>query len=62
MAVVYVDGLNCLAQVSPAQQRRVTEIVLQGINDIFPYIPDKLKDSVSINKALQGDGYWAVEK
>ena len=49
---IYVDDLNRLLQVSPVQQRRVTEMVLQGIKDIFSSLPDKLKDSVSIKKAM----------
>ena len=40
---VYMDDLNCLAQGSPDQQRRVTEMVLQGIKDIFPSLPSELK-------------------
>ena len=35
----YMEDLNCLAQCSPDQQRRVTEMFLQGIKDIFPYLP-----------------------
>ena len=37
-------------------------MVLQGITDIFPSLPEKIKDSVSIKKALQGYVYWAEEK
>ena len=37
---VYIDDLNFLVQGSPAQKRRVTEMVLQGINYIFPSLPD----------------------
>ena len=50
-AEVYMDDLNCLAQGSPYQQRQVTEMVLQGIKDIFPSLPSDLKDSVSLKKA-----------
>ena len=59
---VYMDDLNCLAQGNITQQRRVTEMVLQGIKGIFPSLPDKIKDSVSIKKSQQGDGDWAVQK
>ena len=48
---VYMDDLNCLAQGSPAQQRRVTEMVLKEIKYIFPYIPAKIKYSISFKKA-----------
>ena len=57
---VYMYDLNCLVQGSHAQQRQVTEMVLQGIKDIFPSLPSKIKDSISIKKDRQGDGYWAV--
>ena len=57
---VYVEDLNCLSQGSPYQQRRVTEMVLQVIKDIFPYLPLEIKDYVSLKKAQEGDGYWAV--
>ena len=57
-----MDDLNGLAQGSPDQQRRVTDMVLQGIKDIFPSLPLNLKDSVSLNKAREGEGDWAVEK
>ena len=51
-----------MAQVSLTQQRRVTEMVLQGIKDIFPSLPYKIKDSISLKKAWQGDGFWTVQK
>ena len=57
-----MDDLNCLVQGSPNHQRRVTKMVLQGIKDIFPPLPIKLKDSVSFEKAQKGDGDWAAEK
>ena len=57
---IYVDDLSCLAQVSPAQQLQVTDMVLQGIKDIFPYLPYELKDSVSTKNSLQENGYWDV--
>ena len=57
-----MDDLNCLAQGSPYQQCRVTEMFLQGIKDIFPSLPFELKDSVSLKKAQKGDGNWEVEK
>ena len=57
-----MDDLNCLAQGSPDQQRQATEMVLQGIKDIFLSLPSELKDSVSPKKAQKGDGNWEVEK
>ena len=56
---IYMSDLNCLAQGSPAQQRRVTEMVLQGIKDICPSLLTKIKDSISLKKAREGDEYWA---
>ena len=58
----YMDYLNCLAQASPDQQRWVTAMVIQGIKDMFPYLPSELKDSVSLKKAQKGDGNWEVKK
>ena len=57
-----MEDLNCIKQGSPDQQRRVTEMVLQGIKDIFPSLPLELKDSVSLKKSRKGDGNWEVEK
>ena len=54
--------MNCLAQVSPAQQRQVMDMVLQGIKDFFPSPPAENKDSISFNKAREGDVNWAVQK
>ena len=59
---VYMNDLNCLAQGIPDQQRRVTDMVLQGIKDIFPSLPANIKDSISLKNTQEGDGYWAVQK
>ena len=53
---VCIDDLSCLAQGVNAQQRQVTEMVLQGIKYIFPSLHANIKDSVSLNKDWQGDG------
>ena len=37
-------------------------MVLQGIKDIFPSLPYKIKDSISLKKAWQGDGFWTLQK
>ena len=58
---IYMDDLNFLSQGSPAQQRRVAEMVLQGIKDIVPSLPNKIKDSIIFNRAWQGDGDWDVQ-
>ena len=61
-ADVYMDDLNYLTQGIPDQQRRVTEMVLQGIKDIFPSLPFELKDSVSLKKSQKGYVNWEVDK
>ena len=57
-----MDELNCLAQGSPDQQGQVTDVVLQGINNIFPSLPLELKDSVRLKKSQIGDESWEVKK
>ena len=57
-----MEELCCLAHGSTDQQRQVTEMVLQGIKDIFPSLPLKMKDSVSLKKSRKSDGGWVVEK
>jgi hypothetical protein len=57
-----MDDLNCVAQGNPDQQTRVTELVLRSIKETYPSIPGELKDSVSLKKALAGDGDWDTEK
>ena len=59
---VYMENLNCLAQVKPDQQQRVTEMFLQGIKDIFTSFPSEMKDSVISKKSQEGDGDWALQK
>ena len=59
---VYMDDQNSLAQGSPDQQDQVTDMVLQGINNIFPSLPLELKDSVRLKKSQIGDDSWEVKK
>ena len=59
---VYVDGLYCLTQGSPPQQWATTEIVLKYLNEIYPSLAGKLKDSISLKKAVYGDVDWAQIK
>ena len=61
-ADVYVDDINCLAQGDAVQQQRVSELVLRALKDIYPTIPGKTKDSVSLKKARAGDGDWEQVK
>ena len=57
-----MDDLNCLAKGSPAQQRQVMEMVLQGIKDIFPSFPSEIKNSFRLKESRQGDGEWNLHK
>ena len=57
-ADVYVDDINCVTQGDAEQQRRVSELVLQALKDVYPHVPGETKDSVSLKKALAGDGDW----
>jgi hypothetical protein len=59
---MYMDNLNCVAQGNPDQQHRVTELVLRAIKETYPSIPGEQKDSVSLKKALAGDGDWNTVK
>ena len=59
---VYMDDLMGATQGDPTQQRRATEIMLRAIKEVFPSVVGELKDSVSIKKALQGDGSWSWMK
>ena len=61
-ADVYVDDINCVAQGDALQQQRVTELILRALKDIYPAVPGETKDSVSLKKALAGDGDWSQTK
>ena len=56
---VYMDDLNCLTQGGPSQQRRVSKLVLRAITETYSSLSHDLKDSVSLKKALMGDGDWS---
>ena len=57
-ADVYVDDINYVTQGDALQQQRVSELVLKALKDIYPHVPGETKDSVSLKKALAGDGDW----
>ena len=59
---VYMDDLNCATQGDSVQQRRVTELTIRSLKEVYPSIPQEIKDSVSLKKALAGDGYCELEK
>ena len=57
-----MDDFMALTQGDRDQQERVTELLLRAIKEIFPSVPGEFKDSVSLKKALQGDGSWLPVK
>ena len=59
---VYMDDLNCLEKGSPAQKGQVMEMVMRRVNDILPYLPAEIKDSISFKESQQGDGEWTLQK
>ena len=57
-----MDDLLSATQEDRTQQQRVSELTLRAIKEIFPSLPNNPKDSVSLKKALQGDGDWKTTK
>ena len=53
---VYMDNINCLTQEDQSQQHCFTEIVLRALKSMYPSIPGEMKDSISLKKAVTGDG------
>ena len=54
-----MDDLNFSTQGNAYQQHWASELTLQDLKEIFPSLPSEVKDSTSLEKALQGDGNWA---
>ena len=59
---VYMDDFMGMMQGDVEQQERVTELLLQAIKEIFPTVSAEFKDSVSLKKAMKGDGSWLPVK
>ena len=57
-----MDDLLSATQGDRTQQQRVYELTLRALKEIFPSLPAETKDSVSLKKALQGDGNWTTTK
>ena len=57
-----MDDLLSATQGDRRQQQRFSELTLRALKEIFPYLPKETKDSVSLKKALQGDGDWKTTK
>ena len=53
-----MDDLNCATQGDMEQWQWSSKLTLQYLKEIFPSIPSEFKDSVSLEKLLQGDGDW----
>ena len=59
---VYMDELLYATQGYRTQQQHISELTLRSLKEIFSSLPAEAKDSVSIKKALQGDGDWKTTK
>ena len=57
-----MDYFMGMTQGDSDQQEHVTEIFLRAIKENFPSVPEEIKDSMSLKKALQGDGSWLPVK
>ena len=57
-----MDNLLSATQGYRTQQQHVSELTLRALKEIFPSLPKETKDSVSLKKALQGDGNWKTTK
>ena len=56
---VYMDNLNFATQGGVGQQQRTYAVTLRALKEIFPSLLSDIKDSVSLKKALQGNGNCA---
>ena len=45
---VYMDDLNYVTQGDVGKQQRASEITIRDLKEIFLYLPDEVKDSVSL--------------
>ena len=57
-----MDNFMGMTQGGSDQQERVTKLLLWAIKEFFLSVPYKIKDSISLKKALQGDGSWLTVK
>ena len=57
-----MDDLLSATQGDMKQQQRVSELTLRALKENFPSLPAEVKYSVSLKKAMQGDGDWATTK
>ena len=59
---IYMDDLLCSTQGYPYQQQRVLDLTIRELKKIPPSLPDEVKDSSILKKALSWDGDWARVK
>ena len=59
---VYMYELNFATQGDVGQQQQASELAIRDLKEIFPSFLAEVKYSVSLGKALQGDGDWAQVK
>ena len=57
-----MDNLLCSTQGYPYQQQRVLDLTIRELKKIPPSLPDEVKDSSILKKALSWDGDWARVK
>ena len=57
-----MDDLVCAPQGDPTEQQRVSERISRSLKEISPFLPGEVKDSISLNKALDREGYSATVK
>ena len=51
---MYMDNLLCAAQGDPAQKQRVSNLTIPALKEIFPSLPDKVKDKARFKGIGQG--------
>ena len=52
---VYMDDLLCATQGDTAQQKRVSELTLCALKEIFYSVPGETKESASLDKIMSRD-------
>ena len=57
-----MDDFMGMSQGDTDQQERVTELLLRAIIEMFLSVPEEFKDSISLQKAFQGNRYWLPVK
>ena len=58
----YMDDVISVVQGGPDRQHRVFDDTVCAIKWLFPSLPGELKDSVSVQKLVAGEGDWTCVK